>query len=80
MSYIGKLTIDNNNYTIKNNLHKKVELKEKNNLINNNKINPMTNYNNFCFTTKKVLKNKTPIKRNNNKNKLLEKKIIHYKY
>ena len=97
MSYIGKLTIDNNilnttryrspifrvqkknaikkqnsvknfdanvfsrtidfwNYTIKNNLHKKVELKEKNNLINNNKINPMTNYNNFCFTTKKYLK------------------------
>ena len=34
----------------------------------------MTNYNNFCFTTKKVLKNKTPIKRNNNKNKLFERK------
>ena len=67
-------TIDFGNYTIKNNLHKKVELKEKNNPINNNKINPMTNYNNFCFTTKKVFKNKTPIKRNNNKNKLLERK------
>ena len=69
------LDFGNNNY-IKNNLHKKVDLKTYN-LINKNPLNKsqsVTNYNKYCLKAKKFQKNKSPIRRNNNNLSKIEKK------